>query len=140
MPCDLKGREEDPQWDVICCIVDYRLKEELLRRARVLMPLQHNDKEIRIYQDLSSITLQHRREMRPLLEVLRTKGITYCWKFPFGLAASSHDRSTLLRVPEDLHHFCETLDIPLTEVPEWYVEFRSPAPNTHLSRSEPMET
>lgn len=90
--------------------------------------------------DRISITLQHRRELKPLLEILCTKGIVYRWKFPFSLAASVQGCSALLRVPEDLHQFCETLDIPLTEVPEWYAEFRpSLAPILH-PRIEPMET
>lgn len=29
-----KGRDTDPPWDIICCIVDFRLKEEILRQAR----------------------------------------------------------------------------------------------------------
>lgn len=97
-----KGKDLDPPRDVICCIVDYQLKEEILRRARTMTPLLYHGKEFRIFQDLSSITLQRRRELKPLLEILRTKGIIYRWKFPFGLAASVHGRSALLRVPEDL--------------------------------------
>lgn len=58
-------------------------------------------KELRWFQDLSSITLQSSRELKPLLEVLRSKGIVYRWKFSFGLAASTQGRSALLRIPED---------------------------------------
>lgn len=72
-----KGRETDPPRDIICCIVDYRLKEEILRQARSRQQLQHEGTTIQIFQDLSSITLQHRRDLKPILDVLRTKGIQY---------------------------------------------------------------
>lgn len=134
-----RGRDSDPPRDIVCCVIDYQLKEEILRNARTNAPLTHNGTEIRLFQDLSTITLQRRRELRPLLEILRTNGIPYRWKFPFGLSASNQGRSALLRVPEDLHHFCETLDIPYMEVPEWYSEYRPPA-NKASARNEPMET
>lgn len=123
-----------------CCIVDYQLKEEILRKAHTLAPLLHHGKELRLFQDLSSITLQRRRELKPLLEVLRSKGIVYCWKFTFDLVASIQGRSALLRVPEDLHNFCKTLDIPLTEVSDWYAQFRPSLAPTPQSKIEPMET
>lgn len=135
-----RGRESDPPRDVICNIIDYQLKEEILRKARNTPQISHDGADIRLFQDLSTITLQRRRELRPLLAVLRTKGIPYRWKFPFCLSASSQGRSALLRVPEDLRYFCETLDIPFTEVPEWYAEFRPPASRNSPPNSEPMET
>lgn len=135
-----KGKDSDPPRDVVCCIIDYRLKEDILRAARSLTPLLHNGTELRLFQDLSNITLQRRRELQPLLTVLRAKGIIYRWKFPFGLAATVQGRSALLRVPEDLHSFCDTLGIPLMEVPDWYAEFRTPTASKAPSRSEAMET
>lgn len=135
-----RGRNADPPRDVICHVIDYQLKEELLRKARSTTKLSHNGAEIRLFQDLSTITLQRRRELRPLLDVLRTKGIPYRWKFPFCLSASSQGRSALLRVPEDLRYFCDTLDIPFMEIPEWYAEFRPPAPRKIPPELEPMET
>lgn len=61
-----KGKDEDPPRDVVCCIVDHQLKEELLRKACILAPLLYNGMELRIFQDLPNITLQCRRESRPL--------------------------------------------------------------------------
>lgn len=72
-----QGRDTDPPRDIICCIVDYRLKEEILRQARLRRQLQYAGTSVQIFQDLSSITLQHRRDLKPLLDVLRTKGIQY---------------------------------------------------------------
>lgn len=119
-----RGRDSDPPRDIICCIVDFKLKEEILRQARLRQQLLHAGTPIQIFQDLSGITLQHRRDLKPLLEILRSKGIQYRWKFPFCLSASHAGRTALLKVPEDLHAFCVAMDIPMPEVPNWYAEFR----------------
>lgn len=79
---------------------------------------------VKIYQDLSNITLQRRRELRPLLDVLMARSILYRWKFPFGLSASHQGCTATLRVPKDLDHFCSQLDIPLVELTDWYSDFR----------------
>lgn len=78
---------------------------------------------IQIYQDLSGITLQHHRDLKLLLDTLRTKGIHYKWKFPFCLSATTQGRTALLKVPEDLPHFCDTLGIHHVEVPNWHANF-----------------
>lgn len=53
-----KGRETDPPRDIICCLVDYKIKG-ILRKARNRIQLSHGGADIYIYQDLSGITLQH---------------------------------------------------------------------------------
>lgn len=134
-----KGRENDPPRDIICCLVDYKLKEDILKQARIKQPLQHNGAHLQIFQDLSGITLQQRRDLKPLLDVLRANGIIYRWKFPFCLAATHLGRTAFLKVPEDLHYFCESLGIPLVEVPNWYADFRHNAAGRHALQEELME-
>lgn len=115
--CAPKGRETDPPRDIVCCLVDYGLKEEILKPARG-QRLHHCSSPVQIFQDLSGITLRHRRDLRPLLDVLRSREIRYKWKFPFCLSALHQGRTALRKVPEDLPHFCETLGLPLIAVPE----------------------
>lgn len=134
-----KGRETNPPRDIICCIVDYKLKEDILRQARGKHPLQYNGAHLQIFQDLSGITLQHRRDLKQLLDVLRTHGILYRWKFPFCLAATHLGRTALLKVPEDLPQFCDSLGLPLVDVPNWYAEFHHHAAGKHPPQEEPME-
>lgn len=134
-----KGRESDPPRDVICCIVDFQLKEEILRAARNRTRITHDNSVIKIFQDLSAITLRHRRDLRPLLEVLNAQGIHYRWRFPFCLYASFQGKSAYLKVPEDLPLFCSTLNIPLIDVPNWYSEYRPPNRAPIQPREEPME-
>lgn len=70
-----RGRDTDPPRNVICCLVNFRLKEDILRRARDRRSLLYQGAEIKIFQELSAITLQNRRDLRPLLDLLRHKGI-----------------------------------------------------------------
>lgn len=83
--------------------------------------------------------LQHRRDLKFLLDTLRTKGIQYKWKFPFCLSATTQGRTALLKVPEDLQHFCETLGIPLVDVPNWYADFRHTTLRKDKQQEEPMD-
>ena len=119
----LRGRENDPPRDIICCLVNFPLKEAILRKAREKNRVIFNGTEIKLYQDLSNITLQQRRALRPITEQLRSRGIPYRWKFPFCLSATSRGHTALLRTPDDLRAFCEAMNIPRTEVPEWYNSF-----------------
>lgn len=60
----------------------------------------HSDgTELQLFQDLSNITLQHRRDLRQILELLRSRNITHCCKFPFSLSASILGCTALLWPP-----------------------------------------
>lgn len=134
-----KGRDNEPPRDIICHVDDFSVKEAILQKARETPTVEYNGNPVQIYQDLSAITLRHRKDLRPLLDVLRTRGIRYRWKFPFGLSASHQGRSALLRVPEDLDTFCRALDIPFTPVPDWYAEFNLQPPHRQPPWEEPMD-
>lgn len=102
--------------------------------------LSHSEHPVQIFQDLSGVTLKHRRELRPLLDALRAKEMTYKWKFPFCLSATCQGRNAMLRVPEDLPRFCETMGIPPIAMPDWYAAFRQSVIRRPKSREETMET
>lgn len=95
---------------------------------------------VQIFQDLSGITLQHRRGLKPLLDTLRAKGIRYKWKFPFCLSATDQGHTALLKVPEDLPLFCDILGILQVAVPDWYADFRHSVDRPGKRPEEPMET
>ena len=134
-----KGRDTDPPRDIICCMSDFKLKEEILNKARG-QRLYCGETPVQLYQDLSGITLQHRRDLKPLLEALRSRDIRYKWKFPFCLAASNQGRNASLRVPEDLPRFCETLGLPPISVPDWYAPYRRSVGRRGKPPETPMET
>lgn len=123
----------------MCCLTSFRTKEEILGKARNRIHILHESADVKIYQDLSNITLQHRKYLRLLLDVLRTRGIHYRWKSPFCLSASTAGRSAMLRVPEDLPQSCERPGILLVLVADWYREFHIPSSTRDRYRDDQME-
>lgn len=112
--------------DIICCLASFKLKEEILSRARTQDEIVFQGNQISLYQDLAPQTLQQRRALKPLLSVLKDQNIPYRWRFPFGLSASRNGRTYLLKNPDELEEFCHDLHIPPVSVPEWLVEFWIP--------------
>lgn len=84
--------------------------------------VQHGEAAVQLYEDLSLMTLQQRKALRPLLDVLWARAIPYSWRFPFVLYASVEDRNTLLHSPADMAAFCEELGIPFVQTPDWLTE------------------
>lgn len=70
-----RGKDTDPPRDVICFVNEYVIKETVLRKARERERLDYDGHQIQIYQDLSAITLKNQRDLRPLLDTLRQRGI-----------------------------------------------------------------
>lgn len=99
-----RSQEDQNPRDIICCLADYKLKEDILTNARKQDGIQHNGKRVELYQDLSPMTLQQRRALKPLLSVLKANNFPYRWKFPFGLSDRA-GQFYLLRSPEDLENF-----------------------------------
>lgn len=135
-----RGKATDPPRDVICHIEDFQLKENILRNAILRSKYTYEGQTISFYQDLSNITLQNRRDLRPLLDKLRDKGIIYKWKFPFGPQATNQGHTAILRVPEELHAFCRAMDIQYLELPNWYAEYRFRDPIKDYAKDDMMET
>lgn len=72
-----RGRDTAPSRDAVCCLVSFTQKEEILQLAHNHDHLEHEGACIQLFQDLSTITLQHRRDLRPLLQALRDRRIPY---------------------------------------------------------------
>ncbi|CAH2283983.1 Hypothetical predicted protein, partial [Pelobates cultripes] len=53
---------EQPR-DIICCLDNFTLKEDILRRARLMGTIRIENQMISIYQDLSRYTLQARKAL-----------------------------------------------------------------------------
>ncbi|KAJ1091948.1 hypothetical protein NDU88_005062 [Pleurodeles waltl] len=72
-----------PSADILVCVHDFPLKERILPMAKDQHPPKFRGYLIITYQDLSAITLQKRRDIRPITSHLRDKGISYSWGHPF---------------------------------------------------------
>lgn len=128
-----KGATPKPR-DIICRIRSYPLKEEIIKQARLARKATFDDIQIQLYPDLSWITLQKRRLLQPLLHILQKKAITYRWGFPFSLSAKHQGKSAILRYPEDLRTFCDILEIPAPQLPDWDIVATPPPPPTIWQR------
>lgn len=107
-----KGKDTDLSRDVICCLINFRFEENVLRAARVDWPVKYRDDKIFIYQDLSAITLQIPRTLRPMFHALWERNKPYPWRFSWlpKQAPQYH---------EDLPTFCKWLGLPLIDLKGW---------------------
>lgn len=121
-----RGHEGDPLRDIVCCFVDYRLKEEVAIKAQEQKEFSFNGSEVKIFQNLSQITLNNRRALQPILATLRERNMAYKWHFPFGLCVTVQGRSFTLQTPVDLPQFFEHVNLAPISVPDWYQEFCIP--------------
>ncbi|CAH2300777.1 Hypothetical predicted protein, partial [Pelobates cultripes] len=61
----------DQPRDIICCLDNFNLKEEILRNARRIGHIRLDDQVVTVYQDLSRYTLQARKTLRPVTAALQ---------------------------------------------------------------------
>lgn len=109
--------EGESPTDIICGLVSFPLNEEILRKVLLREHLLYIDIQ------LFSITLRQRMALWPLLNVLRTRHLMYCWHLPFGLVLTHQGQPVVLQSLEDLLIFCDfyyyytnQLQIPLVLV------------------------
>ncbi|CAH2285594.1 Hypothetical predicted protein [Pelobates cultripes] len=70
-------RQDGSHRDVICCLHDGGLKEKIMAAARGEPTIRFRNADISLYQDLSALTLDARRAVRPVTSALRDKRIPY---------------------------------------------------------------
>lgn len=130
-----KGPDTAPPRDIICCLQNFQLKEDIMRRARRNDRIIFNGETIMLFHDLSQITLKNRRALRPLLDKLRERDLRYTWRFPFALIVSANGHQHVLRTPADLPDFCAGLCIDPVDLPDWYADFALPPHDRSPPRS-----
>ncbi|XP_066460937.1 zinc finger protein 268-like [Eleutherodactylus coqui] len=105
--------------DLICRVHFYRQKKEIQRLAWERDAVQFNGAEITILPDVSRLTLNSRRLIRPLLEAARRADATYKWGHPFHLILQKRGRIYMVRSPMDLEGAFRFLEVPAVPVPDW---------------------
>ena len=88
-----KPTPENPPRDVIMCMKDFLVKEDIMRASRNTPNISFEGKRIQIYPDISPATLDRRRRMKEVTSVLQSARIKYRWGFPFKLTIP-HNGST----------------------------------------------
>ncbi|CAH2306742.1 Hypothetical predicted protein [Pelobates cultripes] len=114
--------------DLICCLQSFPLKEAIMRAARSQRVIQYGDAQISLYHDLSSLTLDARRALKPITSLLQEKRIPYKWGFPFSLQAKVDNQWHILRWPNEVPRFLQAAGLPHVVVPNWILEC-PPAPD-----------
>ncbi|CAH2252559.1 Hypothetical predicted protein [Pelobates cultripes] len=109
---------EQPR-DIICCLDNFILKEDILRNARRMGRIRLEDQEVTIFQDLSRYTLQARKNLRPVTAALQAAGIQYRWGYPFALSARRGQELHTIKAPADVQGFQRALGLPPTRVQNW---------------------
>ncbi|CAH2330124.1 Hypothetical predicted protein [Pelobates cultripes] len=108
--------------DLICALVSFPLKEELMKAARSRPDLSYMDSPVSLYQDLSQTTLDARRALRPLTRLLQERRIPYKWGFPFSLQARVDNMWHVLKWPNDIPRFLRNAGLPHVTIPNWILE------------------
>ncbi|CAH2285779.1 Hypothetical predicted protein, partial [Pelobates cultripes] len=68
------------------------LREDILNTLKQnSQPLLFHEAPITIYPDLSWLTLQARRILRPITDQLRARNIRYRWGYPLALSITHKD-------------------------------------------------
>lgn len=110
-------RDEVPR-DVIVKFHQFEDKAKIWSKLRGAHPVKYNNQEIQIFSDLSVETLARRRQLKPLLDILRGANLKYSCGFPLSLSVMKDGRSFKMRYSKDLQDFCRNLDIVAPTIPE----------------------
>ncbi|CAH2283767.1 Hypothetical predicted protein [Pelobates cultripes] len=121
--------------DVICCLHEYRVKEMIMNKARLKPTWRFQGAEVALYQDLSPLTLEARRALRPVTQLLRSRNIPYKWGFPFCLLARHNNEWRPLRWPDEVPAFLQGMGLPRTEVTDWILNPLEQRPNQPAPRA-----
>lgn len=74
-----------PPRDLVLCMNDFLIKEEILRAACNKPRITLDNHLIQIYPDISPATLDRRRSLKEITAALQSAHIRYRWGFPFKL-------------------------------------------------------
>ncbi|CAH2322102.1 Hypothetical predicted protein [Pelobates cultripes] len=105
--------------DIVCCIHSFTLKEQIMLKARSRAHWTYRGAEVTLYNDLSLLTLDARRALRPVTSALRDRNIPYRWGYPFSINVRRHNELISARCPEDIPAFLQKLEIPNITVQNW---------------------
>ncbi|KAJ1145073.1 hypothetical protein NDU88_011365 [Pleurodeles waltl] len=71
--------------DILTCLHYCKQREVIMAAVRDTTSIEFEGHRVVLYQDLSMLTLQRHRLLRPVTDFLREEGIRYKWGHPFRL-------------------------------------------------------
>lgn len=96
----------------------YAVKEEVMKLSRSAEKLMFQGHQVQIFADISPYTVQKRRALKPLLQVLAGKEITYRWAFPLRLNFSYRNKPYNFSTFQDGERLLPHLGLITQEVPQ----------------------
>lgn len=137
-----KGLPSDRPRDVICCLLHFTVKDEILAKARQQKLIKLEGVEVSILQDLSWYTLQQRRLLKPLTNFLKENKILFRWGYPFSIQATVAGKLHTLSTPEDLRPFLQACNAPRLDLSDWikFVHLPTPTPIPHQDPWKEVES
>lgn len=114
-----KNQDPNRPRDILCRLHYFTVKEQILRKARDRGNILLDGCQIQLLADLSKMTLDKRRALRPLLDMLREHSISYSWGYPFQLQVRLDGSLLLVRTPADVPDFCSALRLPTVTIRDW---------------------
>lgn len=105
--------------DVLCRFHYFTDKDAVMKGAWAKGPFMMDGTQITLLQDLSAKTLAMRRILKPLIEIVRQKGATYRWGYPFCMNIRYNGRRFSLRNPNQLSEVFGFLGVTPIDVPDW---------------------
>ncbi|CAH2329806.1 Hypothetical predicted protein [Pelobates cultripes] len=109
----------DQPHNIICCLDNFNLKEDILRNARRMGNIRLDNQVVTVYQDLSHYTLLAKKALRPVNAALQAAGIPYRWGYPFSLSAHRGQELHTIKTPADVQGFQHSLGLPPARVQNW---------------------
>ncbi|MEE6472459.1 hypothetical protein FKM82_009614 [Ascaphus truei] len=115
----LGPRSNDPNRtrDVIARLHRYTVKEKIMQASRAKEPITFRDDHLQVYNDLSKITVDKRRDLQPLTRLMRDQGIKYKWGFPFKLIVNRNGKFLTIRHPTEMTRLAKA--VGLDPPPAW---------------------
>ncbi|KAJ1216024.1 hypothetical protein NDU88_003630 [Pleurodeles waltl] len=87
--------------DILTCLHYYKQREVIMAAVRDTTSIEFEGHRVGMYQDLSMITLQRRRLLQPVTDLLREEGIRYKWGHPFRLLFTWQNELRRIRTLEE---------------------------------------
>lgn len=117
----LGPRNPDPAnpRDVLCRVHFFGAKEKIMGKARQHGPIDFDRATVTLLTDLSKYTLDKRKALKPLLNLLRDHDLTYRWSFPFQLQVRKDGKTHIIRQTRDIPEMLSALRLPALAPLSW---------------------
>ncbi|XP_063819111.1 uncharacterized protein LOC135057144 [Pseudophryne corroboree] len=106
-----RSQEAKTPRDVILRFHYFAVKDQVYAKTRRMTTIPFEGSDLLIFQDLSPVTLNRRRELKDITKALRDHNIRYRWGFPFALQVRADGKFLSARSPDEALQLLHQLNI-----------------------------